>query len=183
MLVLQVGYNVMTARIALLIASGLLAGLTAPADDATVQEVMDGIVDPAADSLWDAVETTLSKEGVEEKQPRTAEEWAEVRRKAITLIEASTLLSMQGRKVAAKPFPAEAEGALDSEQIQKRIAANPAAFRGFAQGLRQASRQALAAIDAKDPNALVRAGGVLDEVCEGCHMTFWYPNQVIPSLP
>jgi hypothetical protein len=29
----------------------------------------------------------------------------------------------------------------------------------------------------------VKAGGVIDEICEGCHLTFWYPNQVIPSLP
>jgi cytochrome c556 len=195
-LVSLVGYNLMTSKLALLFPVGLLLSLSsaisarsggqavvAPADDATVQELMDGIVDPAADGLWDAVETTLSKEGVEEKQPRTPEEWAEVRRKAITLIEASTLLAMPGRKVAAKPFPAEAEGALDSQQIQMRIDANRAAFRGFARALRQASRQALVAIDAKDPAALVRAGGVLDGVCEGCHMSFWYPNQVIPPLP
>jgi hypothetical protein len=41
----------------------------------------------------------------------------------------------------------------------------------------------LAAIDAKDPAALVKAGGTLDEICESCHLTFWYPNQVIPPLP
>ncbi len=196
MLVPPVGYKLMTTKIALLFSLGLLLSLSAAttarsggrqavaaADEATLQEVMDGIVDPAADGLWDAVETTLSKEGVQEKQPRTPEEWAEVRRKAITLIEASTLLSVRGRRVAAVAFPAEAAGALDSQQIQKRIDANPAAFRGFARALRLASRQALAAIDAKDPVALVKAGGVLDGVCEGCHKSFWYPNQVIPALP
>ena len=149
---------------------------------ASVQEVMDGIVDPAADDLWASVETTVTKEGEENKQPHTPGEWAEVRRKAITLIEASTLLSIQGRKAAAKPFPAEAEGALDSEQIQRRLDSDHAAFVGFAGALRAAAQKALAAIDAKDPAALVEAGGVMDGVCEGCHMTFWYPNQVIPPV-
>jgi cytochrome c556 len=143
---------------------------------------MDGIVDPAADELWASVETTVTKDGVEDKQPHTPEEWAEVRRKAITLIEASTLLSIPGRKAAAKPFPAEAEGALDSAQIQRRLDADHAAFAGFAGSLRVAAQKALAAIDARDPAALVEAGGVMDGVCEGCHMTFWYPNQVIPPI-
>ena len=150
---------------------------------ASLQEVMDGIVDPSADELWGAVETTVTSTGVEEKQPHTSEEWADVRRKAITLLEASTLLAIEGRQVAVKPFPAEAAGALDSQQIQARIAANRPAFVGFAGALRSAARQSLAAIDAKDPAALVKAGGVLDEVCEGCHRTFWYPDQVIPPLP
>jgi hypothetical protein len=154
-----------------------------PAAYASLQEVMDGIVDPAADELWDAVETTVTSTGVEEKQPHTPEEWAGVRRKAIALLEASTLLAIDGRQVAVKPFPAEAAGALDSQQIQARIAANRPAFVGFAGALRSAARQALVAIDARDPVALVQAGGVLDGVCEGCHMTFWYPDQVIPPLP
>lgn len=154
-----------------------------PAAYASLQEVMDGIVDPAADDLWGAVETTLTRDGVEEKQPRTPEEWAEVRRKAVTLIEASTLLAIDGRRVAVKPFPAEAAGALDSQHIQQRIRANHPAFIGFAGALRSAAQQALAAIDARDPVALVQAGGALDGVCEGCHTAFWYPDQVIPPLP
>jgi hypothetical protein len=149
---------------------------------ASLQEVMDGIVDPAADELWEAVETTVTKDGQQEKRPQTAEEWADVRRKAIVLIEASNLLIISGRHVAVKPFAAEAEGALDSAQIEQRLAANRPAFDGFAQALREAAQKAVTAIDAKDPAALVEAGGTLDGVCESCHMTFWYPNQVIPPV-
>ena len=64
---------------------------------ASLQEVMDGIVDPSADGMWDAVETTVDKDGEHDKQPRSAEEWAEVRRKTITLIEAANLLVIVGR--------------------------------------------------------------------------------------
>jgi len=150
---------------------------------ATIQELMQAEVDASADDIWDAVETTTSAAGEETKQPRTPEEWQDVRRKAIVLIEAANLLTVDQRKLAAAPFPAEAAGALDSASIDKRIADNRAAFNQFALTLRQTAQTMLTAIDAKDPKALVAAGGVLDEVCESCHMTFWYPNQVIPPFP
>jgi cytochrome c556 len=43
--------------------------------------------------------------------------------------------------------------------------------------LKSAAQAALAAIDAKDADALMNAGGVIDKACEACHMTYWYPNQ------
>jgi len=150
---------------------------------ATLQELMQSEVDASADSIWDAVETTTSKSGDENKQPRTPEEWQDVRRNAIVLIEAANLLTVDKRKLSAAPFPAEAAGALDSTEIEKRVASNRAAFNQYALTLRQTAQTMLAAIDAKDPRALVSAGGVLDEVCESCHMTFWYPNQSIPPFP
>ncbi|HEY0339973.1 MAG TPA: hypothetical protein VGC34_04145, partial [Steroidobacteraceae bacterium] len=128
---------------------------------ATLQELMQSEVDASADSIWDAVETTTSKAGDESKQPRTPEEWQEVRRNAIVLIEAGNLLTVADRKLAAAPFPAEAAGALDSAEIEKRIAGNRAAFNQYALTLRQTAQTMLAAIDAKDPQALVSAGGVL----------------------
>jgi hypothetical protein len=149
---------------------------------ASLQEVMDGIVDPSADGMWDAVETTVDKDGEHDKQPRSDEEWAAVRRKTITLIEAANLLVIPGRHVAVKPFRAEAEGALDSDQIQQRLDANRPTFNAFAQALRANARQALVAIDTRDTATLVKVGGALDEVCESCHMKFWYPNQVIPPV-
>ncbi len=144
---------------------------------------MQSEVDPSADHIWDAVETVVTSRGTEERHPRTAAQWADLRRSAITLIEATNLLQMDGRRVSTKPFAAEADGALDSTQIQQRLDSNRAGFNAFAQSLRAAVLRQLAAIDAKDPVTLVRAGGDVDEVCEACHLTFWYPNQVIPPLP
>src|SRR6185312_10207803 len=60
---------------------------------------------------------------------------------------------------------------------------NRVAFNQYAIALRQTAQTMLTAIDAHDPKALVKAGGVLDEVCESCHTTFWYPVQTIPSFP
>src|SRR5438093_13128239 len=64
---------------------------------ATIKDIMDSMVDPGADYIWDSVETVVSAKGIEEKQPRTDEEWKEVRRRAIMLLEATNALQIPGR--------------------------------------------------------------------------------------
>src|SRR6266849_440582 len=67
---------------------------------ATVKDIMDALVDPGSDVLWDAVETIVSAKGTEEKAPHTDEEWKNVRNHAIMLLEATNLLLVPGRRVA-----------------------------------------------------------------------------------
>jgi hypothetical protein len=150
---------------------------------ASLQELMQDIVDPSADGVWNSVETIVTREGESTRQPHTAEEWLEVRRAAVTLSESANLLVIEHRRVGVRPFNAEASGALDSNQIQALIDTQRVAFNGFARALREAALTSLSAIDARDPVRLVSAGGAIDQICEGCHLRFWYPNQVIPSLP
>jgi hypothetical protein len=160
------------------------ANLSSPTQPvASIQELMQVEVDTSADGVWNAVETIETKAGTEEHQPRTPEEWVAARNAAITLVEAGNLLVIDGRKVGASEFPAEANGALDSAHIQQLVDARRPVFNAFAGALREAGLRAIAAIDAKEPRALVKAGGEIDGVCEGCHLTFWYPNQVIPPFP
>src|SRR6185503_16338413 len=66
----------------------------------TIKEIMDSVVDPNADVLWDAVSTTINREGITEKLPRTDEDWKMVRRSAVALVEATNLLVMDGRQMA-----------------------------------------------------------------------------------
>jgi hypothetical protein len=176
-----------TVLLALVLAAGACARQELPPTTvepvATIQELMQAEVDASADGIWDAVETTIDRAGTQNKQPRTAEEWDDVRHRVIVLIEAANLLTIEHRKLSNAPFPAEAAGALDSAEIERRITGNRRAFNQYALALRQTARTMLTAVDARDPRALVTAGGVLDEVCESCHMTFWYPNQVIPAFP
>jgi hypothetical protein len=78
-----------------------------PADyrpTATVREIMESIVDPAADAIWGAVEIVATLEGKVEKQPTTDDEWQAVRRHAVTLMEAGNLLVIPGRRVAPAPM-------------------------------------------------------------------------------
>ena len=41
----------------------------------------------------------------------------------------------------------------------------------------------LKAADAKNSQGLMDAGATMDQVCEGCHLKFWYPGQRIPRFP
>ncbi len=150
---------------------------------ATIQELMEYEVDPAADALWDSVGSITTRAGVEEKQPHTETEWKSLRRDAMVLIEATNLLVMSGRQVARTEFPSDGPGVLGSREIQQKLDGDRSGFNAFASSLRETAHHALTAIDAKDPVALLQAGETLDAVCEGCHVANWYPHQVIPPLP
>lgn len=147
---------------------------------ASIRELMDSTVDPAADGLWDAVSTTVTYAGIEKREPRTDEEWRVVRRHAITLAEAMNLVIMDGRH-AAPPGTKAGLGELTPAQIDAKIAANRTEFYSFAGGVRDNALQALQAIDRKDAKTLFKIGGDIDATCEGCHVTFWYPNSPRPA--
>ncbi len=141
----------------------------------TVREVMNSIVDPSADALWDSVEIVATVEGTVHKMPKTDEEWAVLRRSAVTLVEAGNLLIIPGRHVAR---PGEQAGDprsdLNPEEIETRLRQAPAAWAQRAHRLQEAAAQSLKAIDAKDVTALLNAGETLDAACESCHREYWY---------
>jgi hypothetical protein len=145
---------------------------------ASIKDIMDSIVDPSADVLWESVATIVSAKGTEERRPRTDEEWATVRRNAVRLVEATNLLIMDGRHVAKPGEKSENPGIeLEPEQMEKLINDDRAAFIKFAQGLHDAAMPALKAIDAKNAEGLLDAGELIDNACENCHLKYWYPNQ------
>lgn len=153
---------------------------------AGIQDVMASMIDPAADFLWESVSTTVTRNATVEKQPRTDAEWAEVRRQAIILTEGANLIMMDGRHVVKEGSRLEDHGTpgnLTAEESEKAIAANRASFIAFAQALRDVGVSMLAAADARNPQGITDAGDTLDQVCEGCHLEFWYPGQKIPLFP
>jgi len=153
---------------------------------AGIQDIMRDMIDPAADFLWESVSITETAEGVEEKQPRTDEEWAEVRKQALILAESANLLLLDGRHVAREGKQLEDHGTpgnLTAEEAEKAIAADRATFVAFGQALHDVGVQFLEAAEQRSPQRIMDAGETLDQVCEGCHLKFWYPGQVIPPLP
>jgi hypothetical protein len=150
---------------------------------ATIQELMDSEIDPAADFIWGSVGTIITAAGVEDRQPRTDEEWQELRRKAITLVEATNLLLIPGRHVARSEFPSAGPGVLSSEEIERKLAGDPESFDAFALAVREVALTELLAIDHKDAAALSAAGEAMDGACEACHVANWYPHEIIPPLP
>jgi hypothetical protein len=168
-------------------AAPAVAKLSAPAPDlritGTIKDIMDSIVDPSADYLWDSVATIVTRKGTEERRPRTDEDWKNVRRRAIELIEAPNLLMMEGRKVAKPGEKSENPGIeLGPEQIQEILDGDRATFVQRAHALQDAAKEALAAIDKKDVDALSNAGETIDEACEQCHLKYWYPPDAAERL-
>lgn len=153
---------------------------------AGIQDIMKDMIDPAADFLWESVSTTETIDGVEEKQPRTDEEWAEVRKQAIILAESANLLLLEGRHVAREGKQLDDHGTpgnLTAEEAEKAIAADRATYVGLSQALHDVGVLFLKAAEERNPQGIIDAGETLDEVCESCHLKFWYPGQVIPPLP
>jgi len=144
---------------------------------ATIKDIMDSMVDPSADYLFEAVAIVGDEHGVTERAPHTDEEWLEVRRRAVQLLEAPNLLVMHGRTVA-RPEDASKNPNIELEpsQVQALIDADRPAFATRARALQDAATLALKAIDAKDKDALFQASDGIDQACENCHLRYWYPN-------
>jgi hypothetical protein len=149
---------------------------------ASVQELMEAIVDPSADAVWDSVGTVVTKAGSIDHQPQTPEEWKQVRLHAIALIEGTNLLMMDGRRLVpegGKILDEGEEGVLSTAEAEQMLKSEHGTFVQFASALNDVAVQMLKAIDAKQPEAMVQAGEAMDEVCESCHLKFWYPRQAI----
>jgi hypothetical protein len=142
----------------------------------TVAEIMDAMVMPNAQIVWDAVTYDASDKGETVTGPKTDEDWQKVRWAAVTLAEAANNLIVPGRAVN-HPGVKPSEGELAPEQIQKLIAADRGAWVGHAKALYETVAEAIKAIDAKDIEKVSDAGGNIDAACEGCHLQFWYPEQ------
>lgn len=153
---------------------------------AGIQDIMAGMIEPSAEFIWGSVSSTVTAEGVEDKQPRTDEEWNEVRRHAMILTESANLLLMEGRHVAREGRRLDDHGTpgnLTLEQVEQAIVTDRAAFVAFGHALHDVGASLVKAADDKDVQAIMSAGETLDSVCESCHLKFWYPGQKIPPLP
>ncbi len=139
---------------------------------------MESIIDPSADTLWGAVGTVVDNEGIHELFPKTQDEWQEPRRAAVRIVEGSNLLMMPNREAAPAGTKSEAPGAeLEPPQITVLVREKRKSFEAFARALQRVGLEAVRAIDAKDTSLLLEIGARMESVCEGCHQTFWYPQE------
>jgi hypothetical protein len=173
-----------------MVATSLLAGCSgqapqqSPADSpyrpvATIRELMNSVIDPSIDVVWNAVASVVDDGTITERAPAADQDWAEVRRHALIVSEAANLLLMLNRPVAPPGAPSLAPGIeLTPEEIRSRMDQNPESWNAFARQLQDSLTLALAAIDAKNAQALFDAGDDIDAACENCHQVFWFPNAV-----
>jgi len=147
----------------------------------SIREIMQSVVAPSAQGLWDAVGTVSNAQGTVDLAPKTNEDWTALRRHAVTLVESTNLLQIPGRHIAPagaetlKADDAEPGAELHPDEIERRVAANWPAWTAMALALHGAATNMLDTIDRKDVAALERTGSELDGICENCHLAFWYP--------
>src|SRR5215470_15378835 len=123
--------------------------------EATIKDIMDALVDPSADELWESVATTVDAKGMHERLPRTDEDWKLVRRSAIRLVEASNLLLISPRHVAKPGEKSENTGIeLEPEQMEVLVKQDMGTFFQRAKALHDAAMVMLKAIDEKNAEAL-----------------------------
>jgi hypothetical protein len=145
----------------------------------SVKELMEHMIDPLADNIFDAVWWDTTKKGVVEHRPQTDEDWAKVKTGAVTLAEGIYLLKVP-RPFApvgdvnnsVGPNPPE----LSPTEIKAKIDKDPVLWIAKIQALRNVSLEVLEIVKKKDADALWQAGGDLDEACEACHLEYWYPG-------
>jgi hypothetical protein len=184
-----------TAAAVVLVAASLVSGCAAPAPEqppapaappfrpvASIREVMNSVIDPSVDEVWNAVKSVVDDGRLTDHAPVKDEDWAEVRRHALIVSEAANLLLMHDRPVAPPGAPSLAPGVeLTPEEIRSLIDKNPDGWNFYVQEFQDSLKPALAAIDAKNAQALFDAGEKIDTTCENCHSTFWYPKAVASS--
>jgi hypothetical protein len=117
-------------------------------DVATVKQLMDGMIMPAAEVVFDSVATIYTADGVEERQPRTETEWMEVGAAAAALVESGNLL-MMGNRVRDK-----------GEWIT------------ITRAMMDASLVALKATENRDVEGVFASGEAIYMTCDSCHMKY-----------
>jgi hypothetical protein len=189
-------YGVVIIGIVVILASGVLASawrgrlseIRQPpvtyTPTATIKDLMDSIVDPSADEVWNAVTTTIEARGTDEKSPQTDDDWDNVRRGALKLVEGANLLMMPGRHMARSSEKSATPGVeLEPHEMETLVKNDRTAWNARAKALQDVSLDVLKAVDAKDADRLFNVGERLDAACESCHRQFWYPNEKIPEFP
>jgi hypothetical protein len=143
----------------------------------SVKDIMESMIDPSADTLWGAAGTVVDKQGTQDLSPKTPEAWLDVRRAAVRIIEGANLLIMPGRDAAPAGAKSDAPGVeLEPAEITVLIKKNRKSFDAFAKALQALGLEALRATEAKNVPSLEDIGGRMENVCESCHQTFWYPQ-------
>jgi hypothetical protein len=124
---------------------------------ADMKQLMNAVVDPAADVIWGSVGTIVSAEGTVERSPQTDEEWTAVLNSAFVITESGNLMMMGSR-------------AKDSGEWMRH-----------SQALIDVGIRTVKAAEARDKDAIFTLGGDIYEVCANCHQTYAVTAEGIPK--
>jgi len=148
----------------------------------SVKELMEHIIDPTADWIFDAAVVDVSAGGTTTTVPKSDEDWLRVERGAMLLAEASNLLKMPramapaGTAGATSLNTGEPVPELSPAEIEAKVNANRDLWNKHADELRSVALASLAIVKTRNVNGLFQIGSDIDKACENCHLEFWYPG-------
>jgi hypothetical protein len=163
---------------AMLVSAGLMG---ADSPTANLQLTMLTKVNVQGLALWDITNDATNDNGDVDGSKLTAANWAKLLEIGKALEEGGrTLATSNGIVVASPGAKLQDEGnagASKAVDVQRFVDAKPALFRNHALKLQQTGADIIAAATKHDVKRLSALSNSLDEVCENCHVNFWYPNQ------
>ena len=146
----------------------------------SVKELMRYMIDPVSDNIFDAVGTVVTKQGVVDTSPTTDADWEKIQIGAVTLAEGAYLLKVP-RPFAPPGDLGNSAGPdaveLSPAQITAKVERDPVEWNARIETLRNAALAVQDIVKRRDANALWDAGEILDQACENCHRSYWYPGE------
>jgi hypothetical protein len=121
----------------------------APTPVATTMQIMRGITGPNAQIVYDSVGIIMNADGVKEIEPRTDQEWQVVANAAAAVIESGNLLLIGNRVLDTGDWVTMTKAMIEKGQA------------------------ALKAAQDKNKDAILEAGGPLNETCDTCHAKYF----------
>jgi hypothetical protein len=151
----------------------------ASGDALDVRRAMQDGINPATMAIWDIGNNAMGDDGGIDPAQMTPEKWAQLEISARDLRNVALTIHEAGAFISASPdnLPEAEEGAVSMEDVQKYLDANPEGVRAAAQALADHAGLIANAAKARDAAAAGDLIGQMDQVCEACHATYWYPDQ------
>lgn len=114
-------------------------------------QMMEWVMDPAADVIWGSAGAVITLEGEQDLAPVDDAGWAAVRDAAAVITESGNLLMLPGRS--------------QGEDWDE-----------YSLGIIAMGERAMAAAEAQDADELFEVGGQLYNVCVACHQIYMRPE-------
>ena len=147
----------------------------------STKELMKYMIDPASDYIFDSVKTLVQPNGkVVEIEPKTDEDWEKLRVGAVTIAEGVYLLKVQ------RPFAPAGDvnnsvgpdaNELSPTEIAAKVQKDPVEWNARIEALRNVGLEVLEIVKKRNAKELWDASENLDEACEACHKSYWYPKE------
>ena len=112
------------------------------------KDLMEDVMERQADIVWGATGTIVTADGVEERHPKTEEDWIAVKAAAVNLTETGNLLMIAPR-------------AQDGDRWMQN-----------ARKMMEQGERMIAAIDRRNTQEMFDVGSDLYDTCTNCHMHY-----------